>query len=423
MYLCLFEDDTVRHLSPLVLTRAVYDLRLGIRTLLETTHEALGGPALLLHTRAAVAGVTAQEHDALVNRIPEGLDVLFVNGRYIAEEGPVLQRLRKAARSGEPGRVFVQGEDVVAAWVPDAAGRLVADDALSQATFEGLSEERLDEARLISRLWHLLDALPPALLRDYTVRTKGYNIYERPGAVLEDGAHLVHGEHIYVAPGATIRPGAVLNAADGPIYVDRDAVVMENAVVRGPAYIGRRAEVKVGADIAESAIGTYSKVGGEVHGSVFHSLSNKAHPGHLGDAYLGRWCNLGADTNNSNLKNDYGAVSLYDAATGAFEETGRQFLGLFMGDHSKCGIDTMFNTGTVIGVFCNVFGAGFQPRYLPSFSWGSPDGGFSEYRLEKALRVAEAAMARRDVPLTDADRTLLASISEASRAERENAST
>jgi UDP-N-acetylglucosamine diphosphorylase/glucosamine-1-phosphate N-acetyltransferase len=169
--------------------------------------------------------------------------------------------------------------------------------------------------------------------------------------------------------------------------------------------------VKAAGRVEASAVGTWSKVGGEVHESVVHSFSNKAHDGYLGNSYLGRWCNLGADTNTSNLKNDYGEVTVYDAVVGDFVPTGRQFVGLFMGDHAKCSINTMFNTGTVVGVFCNLFGSGFPPRHVPSFSWGGAEG-LVPYRIEKALRVAEAVMARRGVPLTEADRALLAAIAE-----------
>ena len=415
MYLCLFEDERVPHLFPLVYTRPVYGLRLGIRTLLETAREAFEEPSLFLHARRYLADVAAQEHDALVNRIPDGLDVLFLNGRYVTEEGPVLERLRQAARPGEPARVFVQGDDVVAAWVPEASSRLVERDALAPDVFEGLPEERVEGARLVGRLWHLLDALRPALARDFRVRTKGYNIYERPGADVQEGALLVRGEQVYLAPGATVRPGAVLSAEAGPIYVGRGAVVMEGAVVRGPAYIGAHAQVKIGASVEGSAVGPWSKVGGEVHDAVLHSYSNKGHAGFLGHSYLGRWCNLGADTNTSNLKNDYGPVTLYDAAEADFVRTDRQFVGLFMGDHAKCGINAMFNTGTVVGVSCNLYGAGFPPRHVPSFSWGGPQDGLQTYRLEKALRVAEAVMARRSVPLTSADREMLTAVFEMTR--------
>jgi UDP-N-acetylglucosamine diphosphorylase/glucosamine-1-phosphate N-acetyltransferase len=176
--------------------------------------------------------------------------------------------------------------------------------------------------------------------------------------------------------------------------------------------------VKPLAQIQRCAVGSWCKVGGEVTDSVLQAYSNKAHTGFLGHSYLGQWCNIGAGTTTSNLRNDYGPIKLYDASTGAFEPTGRQFLGLFMGDHAKIAINMMLNTGTVVGVCCNLFGSGFPPRYLPSFSWGDPSAGFQEYRLEKALQVAEAMMARRKQALTDEERALLTAIFETTRVER-----
>lgn len=410
MHLCLFEDGAADHLHPLTLTRAVYDLRLGRRTLLTTTRDAFGRPPTLLHARPLVARVTAQENDLLVNRIPEGLDVLFVNGRYVAEEGDVLDRLRHAIRDGENGRVFVQDDTVIAAWVPSASSRFVQDASLTRSTFDGLPEETVEGATLIGRLWHLIDALRPALTRDFKAAVS-HEVYERPGATLHESAVLVEGEQIIVAPDATVQAGVVLDASRGPIHIDEGATIMAQAVVRGPAYIGPKTQVKVGANVEGSAIGFWSKIGGEVHDSVLHSLSNKAHAGFLGHSYLGRWCNMGADTNVSNLKNDYGEVTLYDAATGAFEPSGRQFLGLVMGDHSKCGINTMFNTGTVVGVSCSLFGAGYMPRHVPAFSWGGP-AGLTTYRLDKALQVADTVMRRRNRHLTDADRENLETVFE-----------
>lgn len=418
MYLCLFEDDQVLHLLPLVHTRPVYDLRLGIRTVLETTREAFGSPPTLLHTRPVLAAVAGQSFaDYLVNRVPDGLAVLFVNGRYIAEDGPVLERLRRAVQ-GEPGRVFVQGDTVVAAWVPQATNRLVQTEAITRATFEGMPEEPVEGVRCIGRLWELIGELKPALVRDFRARTKGYRIYEYPHAVIHPSVLLAEGEHIHIGPRSVIKPGAILNAEAGPVYIDADVVVMERAVIRGPAYIGPHTQVKVGASLESCAIGPVCRVGGEVIESVLHSCTNKAHPGFLGQSYLGSWCNLGADTNSSNLKNDYGPVSLHNEYLGTTEDSGLTFLALFMGDHSKSGIDTMFNTGTVVGVSCNLYGSGFHPTFIPSFSWGDPQNRYVPYRLAKALHVAERVMARRNVAFTDADRALLTALYQATDAAR-----
>ena len=426
MHLCLFEDDRTAALFPLARTRAAYDLRLGMRTLLQTTRAAFGQPPTLLHARPLVRPVTAAENDLdAPERLPEDVGVLFVNGRFIAEEGDALQALREGVRSGQARAFFANEQErttLVAAYVPRAAETLPSDllqqPALGPDAFADLPETTLPDVPLAGRLPALLDALVPALHRDFDAHTNGLNIYERPGADLQDGARLVAGERIFVAPGATVRPGATLSAEDGPIYVGEDATVMENAVVRGPVFIGSKSEVKPGAHLEASALGYYCKVGGEVEGTILQSLSNKAHSGFLGDSYLGRWCNLGAGTITSNLKNDYGEVSVWNGQTGAIEGSGRQFAGLFMGDHAKCGIGTCFNTGTVVDVFANLFDPqGFPPRYVPPFSWGRPrDGfskdGFADYRLAKALRVAKAVMARRDRTLTQAQRRLLKAIAE-----------
>lgn len=412
MHLCLFEDADVSDLRPLVYTRAAYDLRVGMRTLLQRTCDLLDHPPLMLHARPSVASVTGEAHDALVNRVPEGLDVLFVNGRLLLQEGDVLSAIQEATAHTDAGRCFLQGDTVVAAWVPGAGADRVEGDALTADTFADLPTEPVEGATLINRVWDLVAQLRPCLAADIRAAAKGYNVFERPNTTIHESATLANSEQVIVAPGATIHPGAVLNAADGPIFIGPHAQVWEGAVVKGPAYIGEHAHVKAQAYVEGSAIGPWSKVGGEVHTSTLHSFSNKGHAGFLGHSYLGRWCNLGADTNTSNLKNDYGEVSLYQYDAAEFMPTGRQFLGLIMGDHSKCGINTMFNTGTVVGVACNLYGAGFLPRFTPSFSWGGPQDGFTDYRLEKMLRVAETVMARRDAALSEAGRALLSDLFE-----------
>lgn len=406
MPLCVFEDDAVRHLAPLTLTRAAFDLRVGAVTLLDglrAAFQGLAGP-LVLHTRPGVAAVTAQEHpDALVNRLPEGQGVLFVNGRWLARGSDVLDDALDAANTGTP-RAWVADGALVAAWhpvpPPDALDRPLLD------LFDGA--EAAEDAVLVRSLPDLLNDVGARIAHD--VEALG-GLGQHAGQV-HPSAVLHAPERIQVAVGARVRPGAVLNAEGGPIHVGSEAVVEEGAVLRGPVFLGPKAVVKATGRVEASAVGTASKVGGEVHESIVHSFSNKAHDGYLGNSYLGRWCNLGAGTTTSNLKNDYGEVTLWDAAAGDFAATGQQFAGLFMGDHSKSAIGTLFNTGTVVGVFCNLFGSGFPPRHVPSFAWGGAEG-FTPYRIEKALRVAETVMARRGVALTDADRALLTAIAEA----------
>ena len=401
MSLCLFEDARVAHLAPLTLTRAASDLRVGARTLLEAALSVFPPSELAFRTRDAVADVTAQEHpDA--TREPLSGGTLFLNARWLIRENEVTRAIQAAGRTGE-ARAFVQDDTLLALWHPDARQLEGRPSGLELA--EGVPQETMTGEILITHLWDLVADLPMQLT--YDARQLG-GLGTVAGRV-QEGAILVERDHIHIAEGATVRAGAVVSAEDGPVWIGPGATIEENAVVRGPVVLGPKAVVKAAARVDNSAIGYWSKVGGEVHESIIHSLSSKGHDGYLGNSYLGRWCNLGADTNTSNLKNDYGEVTMHDAVAGTAIPTGRQFLGLVMGDHSKCSINTMFNTGTVVGVSCNLYGSGFPPRHVPSFAWGGSDG-LVPYRAEKALRVAEAVMARRNRELTPADRTLLEGI-------------
>ena len=409
MTLCPFEDARVGHLAPLALTRAAFDLRVGARTLLETLVDVFPHDRLAVHTRGGVAGVTAEEHPGVPVREALAGPTLFVNGRWLAREGAVAQAVRQALWAGE-ARAFMQGETLLALVHPAPPVDLVATDALGPSHADVSPHERVEGETLVTHLWDLIADLGDRIAHDLEAmggpQTGGLGTH---AGRVEDGALLVEPGHIHVGEGAAVRAGAVVSAHAGPVWIGAGATVEENAVVRGPVYLGPKAVVKAAARVDASAVGYGSKVGGEVHESVLHSLSSKGHDGYLGNSALGRWCNLGADTNTSNLKNDYGEVTVWDAVAQDFLPSGRQFAGLFMGDHSKCSINTMFNTGTVVGVFCNLFGSGFPPRSVPSFAWGGADG-LAPYRTDKAFRVAEAVMARRGRRLSDAERALLASI-------------
>jgi UDP-N-acetylglucosamine diphosphorylase/glucosamine-1-phosphate N-acetyltransferase len=224
-------------------------------------------------------------------------------------------------------------------------------------------------------------------------------------------------ENIFLEPGAKIEC-ATLNASTGPIYIGKDAEIMEGALIRGPFALCEHATLKMGTKIyGPTTIGPHSKVGGEVNNSVIFGYSNKAHDGFLGNSVIGEWCNLGADTNNSNLKNNYIEVKLWDYASGRFIPTGLQFCGLIMGDHSKSGINTMFNTGTVVGVSANIFGSGFPRNYIPSFSWGGAQG-YITYHIDKALEVASQVMKRRDIKLDEIEQDILKHIFEITASKR-----
>lgn len=262
---------------------------------------------------------------------------------------------------------------------------------------------------LVEKPWDIFRHNGAELQRDFDLLTRG-----RRSAAL-DSSNTVLGENIFVEEGVEAL-AATFNATAAPIYLGPHSKVLEGSLIRGGLALGSHAVLKMGTKIyGPTTLGPYCKVGGEVNNCVFHSYSNKGHDGFLGNAVIGQWCNLGADTNNSNLKNNYDEIKVWSYAKGGFTRTGLQFCGLLMGDHSKCGINTMFNTGTVAGFSANIFGAGFPRTYIPSFSWGGA-AGFSTYRLDKALDTARRMMARRDLSLSPADEAIFEHIFQQSQA-------
>ncbi len=264
----------------------------------------------------------------------------------------------------------------------------------------------VSEISQISHPWDIFRLNGSEIKNDYELITKG-----RKSQPLNDPHTKTYGDHIYLEEGAQVK-AAILNAENGPIYIGKDAEVQEGAVIRGPFALCDHSTINMGAKIkGDTTVGPHSKVGGEVSNSVLLGYSNKGHEGFLGNSVIGEWCNLGADTNNSNLKNNYANVKMWDFASGRFKDTGLQFCGLIMGDHSKCGINTMFNTGTTVGVSANIFGDGFPRNIIPSFAWGGASG-FSTYQTRKAFETAELVMKRRNKELTEADKAMLSHIFE-----------
>jgi UDP-N-acetylglucosamine diphosphorylase/glucosamine-1-phosphate N-acetyltransferase len=225
-------------------------------------------------------------------------------------------------------------------------------------------------------------------------------------------------ESLFIEPGAVINAGVIINAATGPVYIGPDSEILEGCMLRGPIALHEHAVIKMGAKIyAGTTIGPGCKVGGEISNVVFFANSNKGHDGYLGNAVIGEWCNLGADTNCSNLKNNYDEVKIWDEYNNRSVRTGLQFCGLIMGDHSKCGINTMFNTGTVVGVSCNIWGGGFPEKFIPSFAWGGSEG-MTTYQFARAMDTALRMMARRGKTLSEAETEMYRSIFAATEAQR-----
>lgn len=396
--ICIFEDPQHVQLLPLVYTRPVYDLRCGILTLREKIANAYPKANVALLCRPYLADIVRQQNPGLdVNAVRES-HCLFINGRVVADA-----RLPKQIPLRGKDAIYLSGSTVVAVRL-NAGRQAVAHHDFSEgfdaAHFAELEKIPVD-VRLVSYPWDLVRWNGSEITADFeslVARKKGTG-------KIHPGVHLLNKGKIFVGAGATVMPGVVLDAGKGPIYIDKGATILPNAVLEGPAFIGSGSRIKIGAKIYENtSIGEMCKVGGEVEESIIHSYSNKQHDGFLGHSYLGMWCNLGADTNTSDLKNNYGSVRV--VLNGREVDSGMQFVGLTMGDHSKSGINTMFNTGTVVGVSSNVYGAGFPPKTIPSFCWGGAEG-LQQFDPDKALDVARRVMLRRSVTMTAADEALL----------------
>ena len=268
-------------------------------------------------------------------------------------------------------------------------------------TFFGKSEKYFnDEILLIEKPSDIFSLNGDVLKKDFEEITRGIHTTAFPDGVIATGTD------IYASSSAKLNH-CVLNSSAGPIYIGKDVEIMEGSLIRGPFAIRSHSTLKMGAKIyGPTSIGKHCKVGGEVNNSVFNDFSNKGHDGFLGNSVVGSWCNLGADTNTSNLKNNYAKIRVWNYRDEKLSETGRQFHGAILGDHVKLGINTMLNTGTIIGMSSNVFGGNFPPKFIPSFSWGSADSGFSEFKMDKAIEAASAMMERRGEDLTDADKDI-----------------
>lgn len=401
--LALFEDAAAGRFLPLTWTRPVYDLRSGIFTLREKLARCYDRPPAALFCRPFLAAALAERTGLPVNRPLDG-PVLLLNGRLVAT--PVLATLVPPA--GSPALFVTPEGEVAAARLPHAAP-----DAILAGEWPDLPREERP-LELWQWPWDVIHRNAAALATDA--------IHFPLGTIagqVHPGAHLVKPANIYVAPGTRIAPGVVLEATDGPIVIEEGAEIMPNAVLIGPLAVGARSRIKVAAKLYQgTTVGPVCKVGGEVEATIFQEYSNKAHDGFVGHSLIGAWCNLGADTNTSDLKNNYSSVRVWTVH--GLIDSGEILLGTLMGDHAKTGINTTLNTGTVVGVAANVFGAGLLSKHVPSFSWGSAQR-LVEYRFGKALETAQRVMARRSVTLNAAEAELLRAVFDATADERREA--
>ncbi len=387
MNIILFDGPSRNNLLPLTFTRPIADLRTGILTIKEKWKK---------HLNTNVSFLT---QDYLKKKFPSEIEQLnyVINGSVIPNKN-LISEIKKL----ETGQLLIKENEPIAA--------LLKDFRVETIDFEHLDDFELIETKAefnqIKFPWDIFRLNGEEIQNDFILLTKG-----RKSQKLSETVQTNKPENIFLETGAKVE-FATLVPEGGYIYIDKNAEIMPGSVVKGSLALCEQAVLKISAKIyGPTTIGPFSKVGGEVNNCVIQGYSNKGHDGFLGNSVIGEWCNLGADTNNSNLKNNYAEVKLWNYRKKGFIKSGLQFCGLIMGDHSKCGINTMFNTGTVVGVSANIFGDGFPRNFIPSFSWGGASG-FSTYKLPKVFETAELVMQRRGIELNDTEKEILEAVFE-----------
>ncbi|MBS1783702.1 MAG: GlmU family protein [Bacteroidetes bacterium] len=396
MQVILFDDQTRFSLFPFTHTRSVADIRCGILTMRERWEKRL---------KTNTGTLTESYLQGLFPQVCTGNDILFINGAVFANDA-LLMAINKLKHQQK----LLSGNTILAFRTNDLK---INFDNLDQSTssFEAISYN--SPVQELKHVWDIFELNEQAIKDDFQLLTAGRKSQHIPEFVTVVGA-----ENLFLEEGAIINPGVVINAKNACVYLGAEAEILEGSLLRGSVALCEQAVIKMGAKIyGATTIGPGCKVGGEISNVVFFSNSNKGHDGYLGNAVIGSWCNLGADTNCSNLKNNYDVIKIWDEYINKSVQTGLQFCGLMMGDHSKCGINTMFNTGTVVGVSANIFGAGFPEKFIPSFTWGGSDG-LVTYQFERALDTAKRMMIRRKHIMTEEEILVLRHIFDHSVAQR-----
>lgn len=389
----LFDADARGHLLPLTYSRPVGDLRVGILTIAEKWNRQMGMPVSFL----------TQDYLKPLFPLHYAEHNLLINGNVLPTPEIVALVLDL-----NPGQAYIQNGELIAACLrSEDVGALERDEDFGDIQAFELEDQPLLRIHRPADIFGLNDV---ALREDFALLTNG-----RESATISPTNTVIGpAENLFVEPGVTVE-ACTINCATGPVYLGKDAVLLEGSMLRGPLAVCEKAVIKMGAKVyGATTLGPGCKVGGEINNVVFQANSNKGHDGFLGNAVVGEWCNIGADTNASNLRNDYGEVRVWSYPEERFVKTGLQFHGLVLGDHVKIGINTMLNTGTVIGFAANIFGEGFPRTFIPSFAWGGA-GGFQTFRQDKAREMATRMMKRRHHEFTQADADLFAAVFERSK--------
>ena len=372
-------DGTVRNaLLPFTYTKPVADLRIGILTIREKWEKHLG------FTTTTLTEEYLEEKYPMV----EMEQNIMINASFLPSRALV-----EKIKGLKENQAIFKNDEVIAFFTTETQ---------EDVNFDTYDQKEFDfDVLKINNTWDIFSLNDQAISDDFELITGG-----RKSQSIPEGVQCINQKNIFIEEGAEIL-FSVLNAAEGPIYIGKDSLVMEGSLIRGPFSLGNNSVVKMGAKIyGATTVGPYCTVGGEVKNSVLMAYSNKGHEGYLGNSVLGEWCNIGADSNNSNLKNNYSEVRLWSYETENFAKTGLQFCGLMMGDHSKCAINTMFNTGTLIGVSSNIYGSNFPRNFVPSFSWGGASG-FSTYQIEKAKATANLVITKKNMEFDEVEQRIL----------------
>ncbi len=378
--LILVDGHNLKELYPLTLTRPASHLRCGILTIREKWEKV---------TQATVSTYSLPLFNAFWS--PRfTADNILVNSAVLPDESLIekIGNLR-IGDSLEDGGMWM-------------AARLNQNDSLKFLVSGGYGTSTsadTAEHHWVKRPEDLITFNNSQIRRDFKMITRG-RTSRNP-----DESNFIRGDQLFIEEDAKIY-NSIINTEDGPVYIGRNVVILEGSIIKGPCALGESTVLKMGAKIyGATSTGPHCKLGGEVKNSLFQAFSSKGHDGYIGDSFIGAWCNFGAGSCTSNMKNTYGQVRLYDMASGVMRDTGRQFLGVIMGDHSKCAINTAFSTGTVVGVFANIFN--YHPKgFVQSYSWGRDD----RYRLEKAIDVARKAMMRKEIELADLEIQILSDV-------------
>ena len=378
-----FDDSTWEELRPLTLTRPVCEVRIGIFTIREKW---------MTYLNAASCSFLTREY--LSRRFP-----LKTESENLVISGAVLpdNEIVKAVFALSPSDVLIKNGKYLAANI-----KAESINSIIEGNYKGLNLiDYSGDVVLLNYSCDIFSLNASEIVKDHEIISKS-----KSSQTLSATNRLIGNYPVFIEEGGKAEC-STFNTVDGPVYIGKEAEVMEGCLIRGPFAMGEHSTLKMGAKIyGGTTIGPHCKVGGEVNNSVFFGYSNKAHDGFLGNSVIGEWVNIGADSNNSNLKNNYAPVKMWNYGKKRFVNTGLTFAGLIMGDHSKCSINTMFNTGTVCGVSCNLYGAGFHRNFIPSFTWGSP-AGYSRFDFNKAFEVAEIMMKRRGLTPEESEKEIL----------------